>query len=187
MGKTNTKQSRGKADCVIPRGVREQHWDPSYDPKIQVPRPRLDSMFIMRIGSERKTAAGIIIPETSQAKINVGVVYAIGSKCGEDLKLGMRVIYNFYADTEVQVEANNFIILRDSDIYGELPFNSTVFLRGEGPDVNARRKRIEREEYNEDRKFKATNEIADKIAGEKMSAAKRRQKPAVAARLKRQK
>ena len=91
-------------------------------------RPLHDRVLIRRVDSEEKTAGGIIIPDTAKEKPMEGEVVAAGPGArGEDGKLqpmdlrsGDRVLFGKWSGTEVKLEGEELIIMKESDIMGVL-------------------------------------------------------------------
>ena len=91
-------------------------------------RPLHDRVLIRRVESEEKTAGGIIIPDTAKEKPMEGEVIAAGPGArGEDgklqpmdLKAGDRVLFGKWSGTEVKLEGEELIIMKESDIMGVL-------------------------------------------------------------------
>lgn len=89
-------------------------------------RPLHDRVLIKRIESEEKTASGIIIPDSAQEKPIQGEVIAIGSgsrtEQGQiipmDVKIGDRVIFGKWSGTEVKVNGEELLVMKESDIMG---------------------------------------------------------------------
>jgi chaperonin GroES len=89
-------------------------------------RPLHDRVLIRRVESEEKTAGGIIIPDTAKEKPMEGEVVAAGPGArGEDgqlqpteLKAGDRVIFGKWSGTEVKLDGEELIIMKESDIMG---------------------------------------------------------------------
>jgi chaperonin GroES len=89
-------------------------------------RPLQDRILIKRIDEEETTKGGIIIPDTAKEKPSEGKVIAVGKgKVSEDgkvhpldVKKGDRVLFSKYAGTEVQVEGDEHIIIREDDVLG---------------------------------------------------------------------
>ena len=87
-------------------------------------KPLNDRIVIKRIEEEEKTAGGIIIPDTAKEKPIQGEVIAVGSgKMMEDgsrrpldVKVGDRVLYSKYAGTEVKIEGEELLIMREDDV-----------------------------------------------------------------------
>ena len=89
-------------------------------------RPLHDRVLLRRIEQETKTAGGIIIPDTAQEKPMEGEVVAVGTghvnDNGDvrplDVKSGDRVIFSKWAGTEVQVDGEELMVMKESDIIG---------------------------------------------------------------------
>jgi chaperonin GroES len=91
-------------------------------------RPLHDRVLLRRIEQEAKTAGGIIIPDTAQEKPMEGEIVAVGTghvnDNGDvrplDVKEGDRVIFSKWAGTEVQVNGEELMVMKESDIIGVL-------------------------------------------------------------------
>ncbi|MDA1099722.1 MAG: co-chaperone GroES [Proteobacteria bacterium] len=89
-------------------------------------RPLHDRVLVRRLASEEKTAGGIIIPDTAQEKPMEGEVIAAGAGTrGEngkihalDVKKGNRVLFGKWAGTEVTLDGEELVIMKESDIMG---------------------------------------------------------------------
>ena len=89
-------------------------------------RPLQDRILVKRIDEEETTKGGIIIPDTAKEKPSEGKVIAVGGgKVTEDgktlpldVKKGDRVLFSKYAGTEVQLEGDEHIIIREDDVLG---------------------------------------------------------------------
>ena len=89
-------------------------------------RPLQDRILVKRIEEEEKTAGGIFIPDTAKEKPQMGQIISVGNgKKTEDgkvipvdLKAGDRVLFGKYSGTEVKVEGNDYLIMREDDILG---------------------------------------------------------------------
>jgi chaperonin GroES len=89
-------------------------------------RPLHDRVLIRRVESEEKTAGGIIIPDTAKEKPMEGEVVAAGPGArGEDgklqpmdLKAGDRVLFGKWSGTEVKLDGEELIIMKESDVMG---------------------------------------------------------------------
>ena len=82
-------------------------------------KPIGDRVVVEAAQAEEKTASGIIIPDTAKEKPQRGTVVAVGDgKVDEPLtvKVGDQVLYGKYAGTEIQIEGDEFLIMRESDI-----------------------------------------------------------------------
>ncbi len=91
-------------------------------------RPLNDRILVVRVEEEKKTAGGIIIPDTAKEKPQEGKVVAAGpGKVGEDgkripmdVKKGDRVLFSKYAGSEIKVDGVEQIFMREDDILGIL-------------------------------------------------------------------
>jgi chaperonin GroES len=89
-------------------------------------RPLQDRILVKRIDEEAKTAGGIIIPDTAKEKPQEGKVVAVGvGKVQDDgkvqpldVKKGDRILFSKYSGTEVQIEGEEHLILREDDVLG---------------------------------------------------------------------
>ena len=89
-------------------------------------RPLNDRVIVKRVEEEQKTAGGIIIPDTAKEKPQEGIVLAVGpgkrDEAGKiipmDVKEGDRVLFSKYAGTEIKVEGEEHIFMREDDILG---------------------------------------------------------------------
>ena len=91
-------------------------------------RPLHDRVLIRRVEAEEKTSGGIIIPDTAREKPMEGEVVAVGPGArGEDgkiqpldVKAGDRVLFGKWSGTEVKLDGEDLIIMKESDIMGVL-------------------------------------------------------------------
>lgn len=89
-------------------------------------RPLHDRVVVRRVEEEAKTAGGIIIPDTAQEKPSQGEVVAVGPGArGDDgkvvaldVKVGDRVIFGKWSGTEVKIDGEELLIMKESDIMG---------------------------------------------------------------------
>ena len=89
-------------------------------------RPLQDRLIVKRVAEEEKTKGGIIIPDTAKEKPIEGKVIAAGNgKVLEDgkvrpldVKTGDRVLFSKYAGTEIKIEGEEHLIMREEDILG---------------------------------------------------------------------
>ncbi|KAB7739813.1 co-chaperone GroES [Parvibaculum sedimenti] len=89
-------------------------------------RPLHDRVVVKRVEEDTKTAGGIIIPETAQEKPSQGEILAVGPGArGEDgkivaldVKVGDRVIFGKWSGTEVKIDGQDLLIMKESDILG---------------------------------------------------------------------
>jgi chaperonin GroES len=86
-------------------------------------KPLADRVLVEPAAAEEKTASGLYIPDTAKEKPQKGTVIAVGSgKKDEPLtvKVGDQVLYGKYAGTELAVEGNDYLNMRESDIFAIL-------------------------------------------------------------------
>lgn len=89
-------------------------------------RPLQDRVIIKRIEEEEKTKGGIIIPDTAKEKPQEGKVVAVGKgKANEngkitplDVKVNDRVLFGKYSGTEINIDGEEHLIVREEDILG---------------------------------------------------------------------
>ncbi len=82
-------------------------------------KPLADRVLLKQEKAETKTASGIIIPETAQEKTQTGTVEAVGTGTEKDkitVKVGDRVMYDKYAGTQVKIDGEEYLIVKNSDI-----------------------------------------------------------------------
>jgi len=88
--------------------------------------PLADRVLVEAAAAEEKTASGIIIPDTAKEKPQRGVVVAVGEGKKDEpvtVKVGDNVIYGQYAGTEIKIEGKDYLIMRESDIFGVVSSN----------------------------------------------------------------
>jgi len=91
-------------------------------------RPLQDRVIVKRIAEEEKSKGGIIIPDTAKEKPQEGKVVAVGKGKAEengkvrplDVKAGDRVLFGKYSGTEIKLDGEEHLILREEDILGVL-------------------------------------------------------------------
>ena len=86
-------------------------------------QPLADRVLVEPAAAEEKTASGLYIPDTAKEKPQKGTVVAIGNgKKDEPLtvKVGDTVLYGKYSGTELTVEGNDYLIMREADIFAIL-------------------------------------------------------------------
>jgi len=89
-------------------------------------KPLLDRVVIKRIEEEKRTAGGIIIPDTAKEKPSQGEVVAVGPGGRDDdgkivsmtVKVGDRVLFGKWSGTEVKIEGEDLLIMKESDVLG---------------------------------------------------------------------
>ena len=89
-------------------------------------RPLHDRVVVRRIDAEEKTRGGIIIPDTAKEKPQEGEVIAVGPDARDesgkvvalDVKAGDRVLFGKWSGTEVRIDGEDLLIMKESDIMG---------------------------------------------------------------------
>ncbi|ACS51892.1 MULTISPECIES: co-chaperone GroES [Bartonella] len=89
-------------------------------------RPLHDRVVVRRVESENKTAGGIIIPDTAKEKPQEGEVIAVGNGALDDngkrvpleVKTGDRILFGKWSGTEVKINGEDLLIMKESDIMG---------------------------------------------------------------------
>ena len=89
-------------------------------------RPLHDRVVVRRIEADEKTKGGIIIPDTAQEKPSQGEVIAVGpggrDEAGKlipiDIKVGDRVLFGKWSGTEVKIDGEDLLIMKESDVMG---------------------------------------------------------------------
>ena len=89
-------------------------------------RPLHDRVVVKRVESEEKTKGGIIIPDTAKEKPQEGEIIAVGSGARDeagklvplDVKAGDRVLFGKWSGTEVKLNGEDLLIMKESDIMG---------------------------------------------------------------------
>jgi chaperonin GroES len=89
-------------------------------------RPLHDRVVVRRLEGEEKTKGGIIIPDTAKEKPQEGEVIAVGSGARDesgkivplDVKKGDKVLFGKWSGTEVKIDGNELLIMKESDIMG---------------------------------------------------------------------
>ena len=91
-------------------------------------RPLHDRVVVKRLDGEEKTKGGIIIPDTAKEKPQEGQVVAVGAGARDetgklvplDVKAGDRVLFGKWSGTEVKIDGQDLLIMKESDIMGVL-------------------------------------------------------------------
>jgi chaperonin GroES len=89
-------------------------------------RPLHDRIVVRRVDAEEKTAGGIIIPDTAKEKPQQGEVVTVGPGARDetgklipiDLKAGDTVLFGKWSGTEVKIDGEDLLIMKESDIFG---------------------------------------------------------------------
>ena len=91
-------------------------------------KPLADRVVVKQVEAEEKTASGIVLPDSAQEKPTRGKIVAVGAGRLDDngkpmelsVRVGDEVFYGKYSGTDVEVDGDKFVILRESDILGVL-------------------------------------------------------------------
>jgi chaperonin GroES len=97
-------------------------------------RPLHDRVLVRRIDAEEKTAGGIIIPDTAKEKPQEGEIVAAGpggrNEQGQlvplDVKAGDRVLFGKWSGTEVKIDGQDYLIMKESDLLGVVEKTSAL-------------------------------------------------------------
>ena len=89
-------------------------------------RPLHDRVLVRRLESDEKTAGGIIIPDTAKEKPSEGEIISVGSGARKDdgtvvaldVKAGDRILFGKWSGTEVKLDGEDLLIMKESDIMG---------------------------------------------------------------------
>ncbi|MEM0941290.1 MAG: co-chaperone GroES [Bacteroidota bacterium] len=84
-------------------------------------KPLADRVLVEPAAAEEKTASGIIIPDTAKEKPQQGKIIAVGTGKKDEpinVKVGDQVLYGKYSGTEVTIDGSEYLIMKESDIYG---------------------------------------------------------------------
>ena len=89
-------------------------------------RPLHDRVVVKRIDAEEKTVGGIIIPDTAKEKPSQGEIVAVGPGARDetgklvplDVKAGDRILFGKWSGTEVKIDGEDLLIMKESDIMG---------------------------------------------------------------------
>jgi len=97
-------------------------------------RPLHDRLLVRRIEAEEKTAGGVIIPDTAKEKPQEGEVLAVGpgarNEKGElvplEVKVGDRILFGKWSGTEIRLQGEDLLIMKESDVLGILDKEAEV-------------------------------------------------------------
>jgi chaperonin GroES len=89
-------------------------------------RPLQDRILVQRVAEEEKTKGGIIIPDTAKEKPAEGKVVSVGNgkldesgkRIALEVKKGDRILFGKYSGTEVKIEGQEYLIMREEDVLG---------------------------------------------------------------------
>ena len=86
-------------------------------------KPNEDRVLVEPAAAEEKTAGGIIIPDTAKEKPQQGTIVAVGAGTDEKpvtVSVGDKILYGKYSGTEISIDGTDYLIMRNSDIFGTL-------------------------------------------------------------------
>ncbi|RWL47714.1 MAG: co-chaperone GroES [Mesorhizobium sp.] len=97
-------------------------------------RPLHDRVLVRRIEAEEKTAGGIIIPDTAKEKPQEGEVIAVGPGARDesgklvplDVKVGDRILFGKWSGTEIKLNGEDLLIMKESDVMGVIEQSATL-------------------------------------------------------------
>ena len=97
-------------------------------------RPLHDRVLVRRIEAEEKTAGGIIIPDTAKEKPQEGEVIAVGPGARDesgkltplDVKVGDRILFGKWSGTEIKLNGEDLLIMKESDVMGVIEQTAAV-------------------------------------------------------------
>src|SRR5690606_2193921 len=97
-------------------------------------RPLHDRVLVRRVEAEEKTAGGIIIPDTAKEKPQEGEVIAVGPGARDeggklvalDVKVGDRILFGKLAGTEIRLNGEDLLIMKESDVMGVIEAEATM-------------------------------------------------------------
>jgi chaperonin GroES len=97
-------------------------------------RPLHDRILVRRIEADEKTAGGIIIPDTAKEKPQEGEVIAVGPGARDDsgklveldVKIGDRILFGKWSGTEIKLDGQDLLIMKESDVMGVIESSATL-------------------------------------------------------------
>lgn len=97
-------------------------------------RPLHDRILVRRIEAEEKSAGGIIIPDTAKEKPSEGEIIAVGSGARDDtgriieldVKVGDRILFGKWSGTEIKLDGEDLLIMKESDVMGVIEATATL-------------------------------------------------------------
>ena len=97
-------------------------------------RPLHDRVLVRRVEADTKTAGGIIIPDTAKEKPQEGEVIAIGPGARDesgklvplDVKVGDRILFGKWSGTEIRIDGEELLIMKESDVMGIVEKTSNI-------------------------------------------------------------
>lgn len=123
-----SRVGRGKSQTWLVRSLKGTAYVDRGGYEAMNIRPLYDRIIVRRVKEEEKTAGGIIIPDTAKEKPQEGKVVAVGEGKRTDdgkihkliVKKGDRILFGKYSGSEVTIEGNECLIMREDDILGIL-------------------------------------------------------------------
>ncbi|TIP33440.1 MAG: co-chaperone GroES, partial [Mesorhizobium sp.] len=96
--------------------------------------PLHDRVLVRRVEAEEKTAGGIIIPDTAKEKPQEGEIIAVGSGARDesgkliplDVKVGDRILFGKWSGTEIKLNGEDLLIMKESDVMGVVEQTSAL-------------------------------------------------------------
>ena len=97
-------------------------------------RPLHDRILVRRIDADEKSAGGIIIPDTAREKPSEGEVIAVGPGARDDagkiveldVKVGDRILFGKWSGTEIRLDGEDLLIMKESDVMGVIEQTATL-------------------------------------------------------------
>jgi chaperonin GroES len=83
-------------------------------------KPLGDRLIVKAIEEEETTASGLVLPDTAKEKPQKGKVLAVGDGAYEDVAEGDEVLYSKYGGTEIKVDGDEVLVLRESDVLAKV-------------------------------------------------------------------
>lgn len=90
--------------------------------------PLQDRVLVRRIEGDEKTSGGLFIPETAKEKPQIGEIVSVGTgtkddagaRIAMDVKVGDRVLFGKWSGTEIKIDGEDLMIMKESDVFGIL-------------------------------------------------------------------
>lgn len=88
--------------------------------------PLHDRVLVRRIEGDEKTSGGLFIPETAKEKLQIGEIVSVGAgakddkgaRIAMDVKAGDRVLFGKWSGTEIKIDGEELMIMKESDVFG---------------------------------------------------------------------
>jgi co-chaperonin GroES (HSP10) len=113
-----------------------------------------------------KTDSGVLLIESNANNHlipHIGHIFAVGPECSEHIKPGLRVFWNQFANLEVMIKGEVYMIIEEREVYGVLPDSAYARIDGLSDKEVGTKERVQRQEGFIDRKFAADQEEKDTI------------------------